>query len=111
MNKLSLDLPGFPGIANTPGLDAKFPIKQPFLGPFLSGLLNVVIFLAVFLAFYYLVWGAFQYIMARGNKEELGKARARITWAIVGLFITLLSFIIATYAGEIFKPTSGGLPF
>ena len=80
------------------------------LGDILSGLLNIVFYLAVFLAFYFLVWGAFQYILAGGKKEELAKARQRITWALVGLVIVFLAYFIAQYAGEIF-PAKGGSPF
>lgn len=80
------------------------------LGDLLSGIINIVFFVAVFLAFFYLVWGAFSYTMAQGKKEDLAKAKARITWALMGLFITLLAFFIAKFVGEIFPP-QGGLPF
>lgn len=81
------------------------------LGDFLSGILNIVFYVAIFLAFYFLVWGALSYIMAQGQKENLAKARARITWAIMGLIVTLLAFFIAKYVSEILQPTTGGLPF
>lgn len=81
------------------------------LGDVLSGLLNITLYIAVFLAFYYLVWGIFAYIMASGKKEELGKARARITWALIGLIIVFLSYFIARFVSEAFPPTRGGLPF
>ena len=81
------------------------------LSDFLSGLLNVFFILAIFLAFYWLFWGAFQYMLAQGEKEKLNKARERIKWAIIGLFIVLMSYSIARYAGEIFPPDKGGLPF
>lgn len=81
------------------------------LGAFISGLLNLALLIAAFLTFYFLVWGAFQYMMAQGNKEELAKARLRITWAIVGLLVTVSAYLIATFAGEIFPATRGGLPF
>ena len=112
MTKLSLTLPGqTTPIDNTPGLDPKFsPGNQPVLGVFVTEILNVIFYIAVFLAFYWLIWGAFQYLMAQGNKEELGKARARITYALIGLFVTLLAFFIAKFVSEIFKPT-GGVPF
>ncbi|MBI2020449.1 hypothetical protein HYS94_03420 [Candidatus Daviesbacteria bacterium] len=91
----------------------RLPGAQNFtnLADFLSGLLNIAFYIAGFLAFYFLVWGAFQYIMARGNKEELAKARARITWAIVGLFVVFTAYFIAKFASEIFPPGQGGVPF
>jgi len=81
------------------------------LGSLLSGIVNIIFYVAVFLAFFWLVWGAFAYIMASGKKEDLAKARARITWALIGLSIILLSFFIAKFASEIFRPNIGGLPF
>lgn len=81
------------------------------LGDFLIGLINIIFYIAVFLTFYYLVWGAFAYIMAQGKKEDLAKARARITWALIGLIVIFLSFAVAKYGAIIFKPTKGGLPF
>ncbi len=108
MSKLALTLPGGHTIAN--------PVDNPVakitdLGSFVSGLLNIAFFVAAFLAFYFLVWGAFAYMMAQGDKENLAKARARITYAIIGLIVVLLAYFIAQFAGEIFKPTKGGLPF
>lgn len=81
------------------------------LSDILSGLLNIIFYAAVFIAFYFLIWGTFSYIMAQGQKENLAKARARITWALIGLFIILLAFSVARFASEILRPTAGGLPF
>ncbi len=81
------------------------------LGDFLTPLFNIVFYIAIFLAFYFLIWGAFAYILAQGKKEDLAKARARITWAIMGLLITLLAFFVAKFGAQIFPPGRGGLPF
>lgn len=104
--KIALQLPG----GNT--IDPPKDLKEfNNLGDLVSGLLNIVFYIAIFLAFYFLVWGALSYIMAQGQKENLAKARARITWAIMGLIVTLLAFFIAKYVSEILQPTTGGLPF
>lgn len=106
--KIALKLPGFPSPIPAPsGLNPAFVD----LGSLLSPLLNIVFYIAAFMAFYWLVWGGFQYIMAQGKKEDLAKARARITWALVGLLVTILAFLIAKFAGEIFPPRPGGVPF
>ena len=103
--KIALTLPGTGNIIDSPVKD-----KFPDLGSVLSGLLNIIFYVAVFLTFYYLVWGAAAYIMAQGKKEELAKARNRITWAIIGLIVVFLAYFIAKFAGESFAP-KGGLPF
>ena len=81
------------------------------LGEFLSGLFNIALYLAVFMAFYWLVWGAFQYMTAQGKKEDLNKAKERIKWALAGLIVVFASYFIAKYAGQFFAPGKGGLPF
>lgn len=104
MNKLALKLPGGETIDN--------PVpKFPDLGSFLSGFLNIVFYIAAFLAFYWLIWGAYQYILASGNKENLAKARAKITWALVGLLVVFMAYFIARFAAEVFPPGLGGTPF
>lgn len=40
------------------------------------------------------VWGAVQMILSGGDKEAIAKARARITWAIVGVALMALSYLI-----------------
>lgn len=108
MNKLALSLPGFGQIDNPPNL--VFSGDNANLASIVSSLLNIAFYIGAFLAFYYLIWGAFQYILSSGDKEALGKARARITWALVGLIFIVFAYLIATYASEIFPPQKG-VPF
>lgn len=109
MLKLALTLPFFENIENPRGLF--FSEGSANVGAILTGLLGIAFYVAAFLAFYWLIWGAFQYIVASGDKEQLAKARARITWALVGLVIVFLAYFIAKFASEIFPPSTGGLPF
>ncbi len=106
MKYLALKLPGGNEITGPENLNKNFTN----LASVLSNLLNIAFYVAVFLAFYFLVWGAFAYIMAQGKKEDLAKARARLTWAIIGLIVVLLAYLLAKFASEIF-PAKGGLPF
>lgn len=113
--KLALTLPGNYTIQPSTDLYSKFVNNAP-LASLISGILEIVLYLAVFLAFFWLCWGAFQYLISRGNKEEVAKARGRIIWALVGLVIILLAFTLTKYFGEIFpvnspSPAQGGLPF
>lgn len=88
------------------GADFKFG-KDTQLGDVLTKALELVVFLAAFLAFFWFVWGAFHYIFSGGNKEELSKAKKRMTWAIVGLILVLLAYVIAQFAGQILQPKPG----
>lgn len=40
------------------------------------------------------LWGAVQTILSQGDKEAIAKARGKITWAIIGIFLLALSYFI-----------------
>jgi hypothetical protein len=84
-----------------PGFRYDFNTK---LSTVLSDLFIIIFYLAGFLTFFWLVWGAFQYIFAGGDKEKLGKARARMTWAIVGLFFVILAYTLTVFVFQVLKP-------
>lgn len=106
MRYLTLNLPGNFEVSPPPGLKNNFTD----LASIVSALLQIFFYLAVFMTFFWLVWAAFQYLVARGNKEELARARGRIIWALVGLVIIIMSFTFAKYVAQIFPPQNG-LPF
>lgn len=82
------------------------PGKFNNLGDIISGLFNITFYLATFLAFFWIVWAAFQYIAAGGDKQKLVQARSRIVWAIVGLIIIAMAFLVAQFVKEILQPNS-----
>lgn len=45
----------------------------------------------------YFVWGAFKFILSKGNKEEVAAARGMITHAIIGFIILIFAFFILQY--------------
>lgn len=103
MKYAALKLPGSDEyVPNIPG----FKI-EPTLAGVVNSFLGIIFYLAAFLAFFWLVWGAFQYLFAGGNKEELAKARARITYAVIGLIIVILSFAMAQFVQQVLKPQRG----
>jgi hypothetical protein len=53
----------------------------------------IFIFAAVTFTFMFL-WAAVSMIMSGGDKESLAKAQARIRWAIIGIVLLALSFVI-----------------
>lgn len=106
--QLALKLPGGNEIIQPQELTDKGFVN---LASFISPILNIIFYVSVFLAFYWLIWGAFQYMLSSGKKEELAKARLRITWAIIGLIIVFLAYFIARFGAEIFTPPQKGVPF
>lgn len=54
-----------------------------------------IFFAAAAMAFIIMfVWGAIQMILSGGDKEAIAKARSKITWAIVGVALLALSYLI-----------------
>lgn len=89
-----------------PGLKEAFDSNQATgfhsLADIFNGLANIVFFIAGFLMLFWFSWGVFQYIFSGGSKDGLAKARSRMTWAVVGFFITALAFAISQFASQIF---------
>ena len=106
MKKLALTIPGFSPVPTPSNLNPSIVD----VGSFLSILLNIALYIAAFMAFYWLVWAAFEYILAQGRKEQLNKAKERIRWALIGLVVVFAAYFIARYITEIF-PAKGGTPF
>lgn len=48
------------------------------------------------------LWGAIEWITAGGDSGKVGKARDKITQAIIGLVILVGSFVIIGFIGRVF---------
>ncbi len=99
------------GGLRVPGIDSSF--RYPDLRSSLSGatagslltqIMVVVMYITAFLSLIWFAWGVFEYIFAAGNKDAIGKARKRMTWAIVGFVLFVFSFAASQLAEEVFKP-------
>lgn len=65
---------------------------------------NVVtlIYIAAGIVFLFMVAiSAFQWIVSGGDKESIAKARGRLTWAIVGITVLALAFVIIGIISQI----------
>ena len=63
----------------------------------------VILFIvAVILTLIFLIWGGIQWTMSGGEKEGLQKARLKLTYAIIGLVVVLLAFLIINFMGGLF---------
>jgi hypothetical protein len=71
------------------------------IGTVISNILKIIFIAGSIALLFMIVWGAFQWITSGGEKEGIGKARARIMHAIIGLVILALSGVIITVLGEI----------
>lgn len=88
-----------------PGFDTPIP-KFPGLKPELANmnlaglvtfLLNITFYFTIFLVFFWIVWGAFEYLLSGGDKNMIANARKRIIYALIGLVVVVLSYSIAQF--------------
>lgn len=103
MNNLAqnISVPGFGRISGDPNFKST---DFTNLGSLLTNSLNLIFMLVTFLAFIYLIWGAVSYIFAGGDKQQLGAARQRLTYALVGLFVVALAFAASQFIEQILTP-------
>jgi hypothetical protein len=64
---------------------------------------TILLIAAVILTLIYLILGGLAWIRSGGDKQKLSQARARLTYAIIGLIIALGSFFIINLIGYFFK--------
>lgn len=76
-------------------------------GEYGAGLIQfgIGIFLGIIViaSIFFLLWGGIQWIISEGDKQKVAAARARITYAIIGLIVSLLSFFIISIIGKFFN--------
>jgi hypothetical protein len=101
MDYLALTLPGGQAIQPPGGIKAKGGMET--LGPILSNGLTLMITAAVVLTLIFIVLGGIQWASSGGDKGKIAAARARLTWAIIGLIITVSVFFILSFIGYLFK--------
>lgn len=57
--------------------------------------------IAILLALAFLIWGGIDWIMSRGDKQRVQKARMKLIYSIIGLIIVFLAFFIVNLFGTV----------
>jgi hypothetical protein len=65
--------------------------------------LSTMIIIAVVLCLVFLILGGIQWISSGGDKNKIAAARAKITYAVIGLVVALLAFFIVGLFGYFFN--------
>jgi chromate transport protein ChrA len=89
--------PTIPNIATLPGPNSNNKLEETntyLTSNLLPHIARIVTGLAITLSVIFIIFGAIQFLTAYGNDEKLGNAKKGITFAIIGLIISLLSFSI-----------------
>lgn len=71
-------------------------------GQMIRGLLGVSGALALF----FLVWGGIMWMTSSGNSERVKKGRDSIVWAILGLVVIFVSYIVINFVFDVLKGTT-----
>ena len=85
-------------------------IQSPILSGDIVSLSQVVFkgFLSFvgIVAIFFIVVSGFRYITARGDDEQTSQAKAGLKWAVIGLIISSLAYVIVTAVATFFPKTT-----
>ncbi len=85
--------------------------KSQTIGDIILAIIRILIFLLLGVAVLALIIGGFLYVTSAGNEDQVKRGRRTITYAIIGLVIVLLAYvivnIISTTVGEPTTTTKG----
>lgn len=70
------------------------PLTKDTLPELLASILKILFILIGMISVIIIIIAGFRMVLASGNEAELTKAKAAITWAIIGLIVSLMSFSI-----------------
>lgn len=65
------------------------PLKSATIEGFLMGILDILLTFAVPIIIFFIMYGGFKLVTARGDSEQISQGRAAITWAVIGGVIVL----------------------
>lgn len=115
MNKLALNIPGDSAqptqkLASPsglpPSLGGDFSTSGAAL--FQTGI-SILLYIATALAILMLMWGGIQWITSSGDPERVASAKKKITFAIIGLVVSVGAFFIVRVILTVLGGDAGGL--
>lgn len=65
--------------------------------------ITIMIIIAAVLCLFYLIMGGIRWTTSGGDKQKVESARKQITFAIIGLIVTLASFFLVSLIGNFFN--------
>lgn len=90
------------------GIGIKGPLKgYNTIGDVINNIVPFVITVGGILLFFILMWGGYDYVTSQGTPEKIKSANAKITAAIVGFVLLVLSFLITRVISYIFGVGEG----
>jgi hypothetical protein len=87
---------GGSGISNTVTLKNPLSPQYSSIPLIVGALLNVVEYIGAIACALWIIWAGFSFVKARGNSEELSKAKLSLLHAVIGTLIILAAGAILT---------------
>lgn len=73
-----------------------------YLAKFFGGLAGTLLLFVGVVAFAVFVYGGFIWLTSAGNQDKVKKAKATLTWAVLGLFAIFASYVILSVVVQFF---------
>ncbi len=99
MKELALTLPGGQTVT-APGNAPSGGLATTGKSIVMTGI-NILLLVAIVLALFYLIYGGFQWMTSGGDQEKITGSRQTIIYAVIGLGVTALSFLIIQVVGHV----------
>jgi len=80
-------------VLSATNVNTNFNSTATFMGT-VQNIANFVIAFITILGIIFIVWGAIQYVTAGGDEGAVEKAKSTITYALIGLFIAAMAYVL-----------------
>lgn len=70
------------------------PVRSPDLGAVLAAVIKALLLFAGAVAVLFLIIGGFRYVISAGNAEQVEAAKKTILYAVLGLIVIFLAFVL-----------------
>jgi len=87
---------GVRAMADEPFYRIENPIKAGSFADVVKGFADLMVKIGIPLATVFLIWSGFLFVSARGNDEQLKKAKSTFYWTIVGTALLVGAYAIAS---------------
>jgi cytochrome bd-type quinol oxidase subunit 2 len=86
--------------AEIPGITPVTPSNDMSIANLLSTIITWILGLSGAIAVLFLILGGLQYITSSGNKDKAEQAKQTILYAVIGLIVIALSFVIVAFVSQ-----------
>jgi hypothetical protein len=88
------------GLVRATNVTLPNPIEANTFQELVEALLEIVVAIGTPIAILAIIYSGFLFVKARGNSEELVKAKTALMWTIVGVVVLLGARLLATVISE-----------